>query len=259
MNIITLSLSPILNRSLPAGCAFSVLLFFLYSIPFPLSAAEQDEEAAFAPARREMVEKQLRARGIKNPKILEVMGQVRRHLFIPEKHRGAAYRDQPVPVGEGQTISQPYVVALMSELLELKGSEKVLEVGTGSGYQAAVLSHLASEVYTIEIVPNLAKKAAETLERLGYANVWVKLGDGFFGWPEKGPFDAILVTASAENVPEPLWQQLREEGRLVIPLGGERQGQRLVRIRKKAGKQQLENITGVLFVPMTGAARKEAR
>lgn len=258
MNIITLSLSPIPNRIFLAGAALFALLFFLSLIPARLPGAEQNEEAGFARARREMVEQQLRARRIKDPKVLEAMGQVPRHLFVGKKHRSSAYQDRPLPIGEGQTISQPYVVALMSELAELKGDEKVLEIGTGSGYQAAVLSHLAKEVYSVEIVPALAEKAKDTLSRLGYRNIWIKVGDGFFGWREKGPFGAIVVTASAEKVPEPLWQQLREEGRLLIPLG-QRQSQNLVRIRKRGGKQQLENITGVLFVPMTGTAQQEAR
>ncbi len=259
MSITTLSLNPILNRSFPAGTALFFLLFFLSTGPFPPGAAEQNEEADFARARREMVDGQLRARRIQDARVIEAMSRVPRHLFVSEQHRGSAYHDRPVPIGEGQTISQPYVVALMSEAAELRGGEKVLEIGTGSGYQAAVLSHLAKEVYSVEIIPALAATARETLERLGYRNVWVKEGDGFFGWREKGPFDAILVTASAEKVPAPLWPQLREEGRLVMPLGSERHGQRLVRIRKKTGKQQLEDITGVLFVPMTGTIQTEGR
>jgi len=259
MSITILSLSPILNRSFPAGPALFFLLFFLSTGPLPRAAAGQNEEAEFARARREMVDRQLRARRIQDPKVLEAMGQVPRHHFVSEQHRGAAYDDRPVPIGEGQTISQPYVVALMSEAAELRGDEKVLEIGTGSGYQAAVLSRLAKEVYSVEIIPALAERARATLSRLGYRNTWVKEGDGFFGWREKGPFDAILVTAAAEKVPAPLWQQLREEGRLVMPLGSERRGQRLVRIRKKAGKQQLEDITGVLFVPMTGTIQSESR
>ena len=206
-----------------------------------------------------MVERDLSARGIKDPRVLETMRLVPRHLFVPATHRADAYQDRPLPIGEGQTISQPYVVALMSELLELQGSEKVLEVGTGSGYQAAVLSHLAKEVYTIEILPSLAQRAEETLARLGYGNVWVKTGDGFYGWEEKGPFDAILITASAERIPDPLWRQLREEGRLLMPLGEERRSQRLVRVRKIAGKQRIESITEVVFVPMTGAVQRKAR
>ena len=254
-----MSLNPIPIRSFQGRLALSLLLPLLLAGSLPLTAAEPDKEAEFARARREMVERQLRARRIGDPKVLEAMSRVPRHLFVPEQHRNSAYHDGPLPIGEGQTISQPYIVALMSELAELKGDEKVLEIGAGSGYQAAVLSYLAKEVYSVEINATLALRARETLARLGYKNVWIKEGDGFFGWREKGPFDAILVTASAEKVPDPLWQQLREQGRLVMPLGGERQVQNLVRIRKKAGKQHLENITGVLFVPMTGTIQREGR
>jgi len=206
-----------------------------------------------------MVERDLRARGIKDRKVLDAMRLVPRHLFVAATHLETAYEDRPLPIGEGQTISQPYVVALMSELLELKESEKVLEIGAGSGYQAAVLSRLAKEVYTIEIIPSLAERAKETLARLRYSNVRVKTGDGFYGWEEKGPFDAILLTASAERIPEPLWRQLREEGRLVMPMGRERQTQKLVRVKKIAGQQRIEKITEVVFVPMTGEVQKEVR
>lgn len=259
MNITTLFSSPILNRALPALSALLTLLFFFSPFPARRLVGGPQEEDGFARSRREMIENDLLPRGIRDQRVLEAMGQIPRHLFVAERHRSAAYQDRPLPIGEGQTISQPYIVALMTELLELKGHEKVLEVGTGSGYQAAVLGHLAREVYTIEIVSTLAGKAKETLAGLGYSNVSVKTGDGFFGWQEKGPFDAILVTASAKKVPEPLWHQLREGGRLVMPLGGERQSQRLVRTRKIGGKQQVENITGVLFVPMTGTIQGEAR
>jgi protein-L-isoaspartate(D-aspartate) O-methyltransferase len=259
MNITILSLSRSHNRAFPAGFIFLPLLFFVSAGLPGLLAEGQNREDDFARSRREMVERDLRRRGIKDPRVLEAMSLVPRHLFVSERQRPLAYEDRPLPIGEHQTISQPYVVALMSELLELKGSERVLEVGTGSGYQAAVLSHLAREVYTIEIIPSLAERAKETLARLGYGNVWVKVGDGFFGWEEKGPYDAILVTASAERIPEPLWHQLREEGRLVMPLGSERQGQRLVRARKMGSKQHVEYITGVIFVPLTGAVQKGAR
>ena len=184
---------------------------------------------------------------------------VPRHRFVPEEQRAAAYQDRPLPIGDGQTISQPYVVALMSELLDLRGGEKVLEIGAGSGYQAAVLSLLAAEVYTIEIIPALAARAKETLARLGYRNVSVTAGDGFFGWEERGRFDAILITAAAEKIPEPLWDQLREQGLLVMPLGEPRREQRLVRVRKVGGKQQVENVTAVVFVPMTGAVERQGR
>ncbi|MFQ5850196.1 MAG: protein-L-isoaspartate(D-aspartate) O-methyltransferase [Candidatus Binatia bacterium] len=254
MSNIALPLSQTHIRVLPTS--FALLSLLLTSIAC-LSEGGQDLPADFTRLRRAMVEKDLLGRGIKDPRVLEAMTMVPRHLFVAERQRSQAYQDRPLPIGAGQTISQPYVVALMTELLELKGDEKVLEVGTGSGYQAAVLSRLARNVYTIEIIPSLAERAKETLTRLGYRNVQVKTGDGFFGWEERGPFDAILVTASAKKLPDPLWNQLREGGRLVIPLGGAGKTQRLVRIRKLGGKRRVEDITGVIFVPMTGAAKEE--
>jgi len=164
-----------------------------------------------------------------------------------------------LPIGQGQTISQPYVVAFMTELMELKGAEKVLEIGTGSGYQTAVLAPLVTEVFSIEILSTLSEGAKQILQQLGLTNIQLKVGDGFFGWEEKGPFDVILVTASAPKVPQPLWRQLREGGRLIMPLGEEGQPQRLVRIRKIDGQQVVEDMTGVIFVPLTGAIRKEIR
>lgn len=206
-----------------------------------------------------MIERDLRGRGIKDRRVLAAMDAVPRHLFVPEALRASAYEDRPLPIGAGQTISQPYVVALMSELLQLKGEESVLEIGTGSGYQAAVLARLAREVFSVEILPALSAGAAMLLGQLGFANVQLKVGDGFFGWPEKGPFDAILLTAAAPKVPEPLWQQLRAGGRLIMPLGEEGRPQRLMRFTKTAGKPVAEDLTGVLFVPLTGAIREPAR
>jgi len=259
MNITTSSLNQILNSSSLAGLAlFSALCFSSFGLSQP-APTEQIGERQFAQARRHMVERDLRARGIKDPRVLGAMALVPRHLFLEERLRSSAYLDQPLPIGQGQTISQPYVVALMTELLELKGNERVLEIGTGSGYQAAILSHLAKEVYTVEIIPALAERAKERLGRLGHANVWVKTGDGFFGWKEKAPFDAILLTASAEATPEPLWDQLRELGYLVMPIGEANKDQKLIRVKKMVGRQQAEEITGVIFVPMTGASRKEPR
>ncbi len=221
---------------------------------FPVHA--QEAQDAFTGPRQRMVERDLRGRGIKDPRVLEAMSLVPRHLFVPRRHQSQAYQDRPVPIGKGQTISQPYVVALMTELLKLEGNERVLEVGTGSGYQAAVLSQLAREVYTIEIIPSLAEGAKERLKRLGYSNVQVKTGDGFFGWEEKGPYDGIVVTASAKKIPDPLWNQLQEGGRLMMPLGEIHKTQRLVRATKIKGKRHVETITGVIFVPMTGEVRK---
>jgi protein-L-isoaspartate(D-aspartate) O-methyltransferase len=184
------------------------------------------------------------------------MESIPRHLFVPQNLQSSAYEDRPLPIGEGQTISQPYIVAFMTELLELKGGEKVLEIGTGSGYQTAVLARLAAQVYSVEILTPLSKQAQKRLEQMGVANIKLKVGDGFFGWQENAPFDAILLTASAAKLPEPLWHQLREGGRLVMPLGEPRQAQRLVRIRKNAGQPITEDFTGVLFVPLTGAIQQ---
>jgi protein-L-isoaspartate(D-aspartate) O-methyltransferase len=206
-----------------------------------------------------MIERDLLGRGIKDRRVLAAMGSVPRHLFVPEPLRASAYQDRPLPIGAGQTISQPYIVALMSELLQLKGEESVLEIGTGSGYQAAVLSQLAREVFSIEILPALSMEAGRLLARLGYKNIQLKVGDGFFGWREKAPFDAILLTAAAPKLPEPLWQQLREGGRLVMPLGEERGEQRLMRFTKVAGRRVAEDLTGVLFVPLRGAIQEPAR
>jgi protein-L-isoaspartate(D-aspartate) O-methyltransferase len=213
----------------------------------------------FGRARRVMIERDLVSRGIQDKRVLEAMGSIERELFVPEKLRSLAYEDRPLSIGEGQTISQPYIVAFMTELLGLKGTERVLEIGTGSGYQTAVLGKLAAEVYSIEIIPKLSDRAKILLVQLGFNNVHLKVGDGFFGWEEQSPFDAILVTAAAPKIPEPLWRQLREGGRLIMPLGAERQAQTLVRVTKSDGKQVVETITGVVFVPLTGAIRQDRR
>jgi protein-L-isoaspartate(D-aspartate) O-methyltransferase len=206
-----------------------------------------------------MIERDLVPRGIRDRRVLEAMGAIERELFVPEKLRSRAYEDRPLPIGEGQTISQPYMVAFMTEQLHLKGTERLLEIGTGSGYQTAVLGKLAAEVYSIEIIPKLSERAQALLRQLGFDNVHLKVGDGFFGWQEHGPFDAILVTASAPKIPEALWRQLREGGQLIMPLGGERQGQVLVRVTKSDGKQIVEELTEVVFVPLTGAIRQDRR
>lgn len=187
------------------------------------------------------------------------MGSVPRHEFVPQESRVFAYEDRPLPIGEGQTISQPYVVAYMTELLELKATDRVLEIGTGSGYQAAVLARLAQHVYSIEIIPSLSQRAERILAGLQLTNITLKVGDGFFGWEEKSPFDAILMTAAAPKVPAALWRQLGEGGRLVMPLGEEGRSQRLVRVRKIAGQQRVEDFGAVIFVPLTGATQEEAR
>jgi protein-L-isoaspartate(D-aspartate) O-methyltransferase len=202
-----------------------------------------------------MVEFQLEARGIGDERVLAAMGKVPRHEFVPAAYRAKAYSDQALPIGRGQTISQPYVVALMTQVLELRGDERVLEVGTGSGYQAAVLARLARSVYSIEIDRELAAEAARRLERLGYDNVHVRAGDGFFGWPEAAPFDAILITAATPRLPDRLVDQLAEGGRLVAPVGAGGE-QELTLAIKRDGTLHRRSLGGVLFVPMTGEVRR---
>jgi len=206
---------------------------------------------SYAEARHRMVENQIVARGITDERVLAAMEKVPRHEFVLAEDLKEAYADHPLPIGFGQTISQPYIVALMTELLELKPGEKVLEIGTGSGYQAAVLAELTDEVYTVEIIPQLAASAAERLQRLGYTQVKTRNADGYYGWEEAAPFDAIIVTAAPDHVPPPLVEQLKEGGRLVIPVGPPGGYQTLWRITKSEGKVISENITGVLFVPLT--------
>jgi protein-L-isoaspartate(D-aspartate) O-methyltransferase len=209
--------------------------------------------AQFTAARIELVE-HLRLLGISDARVLAAIGAVPRHEFVRPEDRGRAYTDQALPIAGGQTISQPYVVALMTQMLELRGDERVLEVGTGSGFQAAVLAQMAREVYTIEIDAGLAASARERLRTLGYANVQVRQGDGFYGWEEAAPFDAVIVTAAAPRVPERLLAQLKPDGVLVLPLAeGDRQ--RLVQARKRDDGLQIVPSADVLFVPMTGAVR----
>jgi len=201
--------------------------------------------------RELMVKTQLIPRGIKSERVLQAMMEVPRHLFVPEELREVAYQDCPLPIGCGQTISQPYIVALMTEALELGGDEKVLEIGTGSGYQAAILSLLAKDVYTIERIAALAEGAERVLKELGYTNVMVKVGDGTLGWEEYAPFDAIIITAAAPNVPQPLIEQLGDGGRLVAPIGPI-WSQLLVKVRRKGKDLIVEHLTAVAFVPLIG-------
>jgi protein-L-isoaspartate(D-aspartate) O-methyltransferase len=205
--------------------------------------------------REEMVERQIKARGVKDPVVLDAMRKVKRHEFVLPGHEGDAYDDSPLPIGEGQTISQPYIVALMTELAAIGPDSNVLEVGTGSGYQAAILSVIAKEVYTIEILEGLGTRAREKLIQLGYRNVHVRIGDGYRGWPEAAPFDAILVTAAPDHIPQPLVDQLKVGGRMVIPVGEFYQELEVV-TRTETGTKR-EKIIPVRFVPMTGQAEKE--
>jgi protein-L-isoaspartate(D-aspartate) O-methyltransferase len=216
--------------------------------------SDAGSETGFAEERERMVEEQIEARGVADPRVLAALRAVPRHEFVPADQRAYAYEDRPLPIGEGQTISQPYIVAVMTELLQLSGDEKVLEIGTGSGYQAAVLGRVAREVYTIEIVPGLARRAESDLRRLGYANVHVRQGDGYRGWPEHAPFDAIIATAAPEHVPQPLVDQLAVGGRLVLPVGDVFQD--LVLVTRDAKGVRQERLLGVRFVPMTGEAER---
>ncbi len=203
--------------------------------------------------RLRMVEETIVARGVSNPDVLRAMRSVPRHLFVPADYLDLAYDDRPLPIGYGQTISQPYIVAWMTELLQLKPGEKVLEIGTGSGYQAAVLAELGYvEVYSIEIIPELASQAAERLRRLGYGQIHLTQGDGYFGWPEHAPYDAIIVTAAPDHLPPPLVEQLKEGGRLVIPIGPRGGWQTLWRFTQQAGEVRAEALDYVSFVPLTG-------
>ena len=208
-----------------------------------------------ADERAAMVARQLAARDIRDQRVLEAMRKVPRHLFIPKDRRDEAYEDYPVPIGHRQTISQPYIVGFMSEALKLKPSDRVLEIGTGSGYQAAILGELAKEVFTIEIVQPLGERSKALLAQLGYINIQVRVGDGYKGWPDKSPFDAIIVTAAPPRVPQPLLDQLKVGGRMIIPVGTVRQGLILIQRTKTGYKRQ--NILPVAFVPMTGEAQQK--
>jgi protein-L-isoaspartate(D-aspartate) O-methyltransferase len=203
----------------------------------------------FESIRLRMVKTQIVARGVNNAAVIEAMKKVPRHLFIPKEYEDEAYNDYPLPIGHGQTISQPYIVAYMTEVLKPGNKMKALEIGTGSGYQAAVLAEIVNKVYTIEIVPELAKEADERLKKLGYKNIVCKYGDGYQGWPEFAPFDIIIVTAAAEKIPQPLIDQLAENGRLVIPVGAPSGVQELQLVIKKRGKIETKNLTFVRFVP----------
>ena len=229
-----------------------LLSIVLFLAPY-LSAADP-----YIQKRQAMVENDIKGRGIKDKKVLDVMGRLPRHLFVDEGLRNRAYADYPLPIGAGQTISQPYVVALMTEALRLNPADKVLEIGTGSGYQAAVLSEIVKEVYTIEIRKSLADMAAKRLKDLGYMNVKVKYADGYFGWKEHAPFDAIIITAAANHIPPPLIKQLEEGGRLITPLGSTVYYQTLTLVtKKKGGDLDVEQMGSVAFVPMIGEMDKK--
>jgi protein-L-isoaspartate(D-aspartate) O-methyltransferase len=221
-----------------------MVLFFLVSLLF----FQQDK---YDSERNRMINDQIIARGIKDAATIEAMREVPRHLFVPDAQVPFAYKDCPLGIGHGQTISQPYIVAYMTEILHLKETHKVLEVGTGSGYQAAVLSHIVEEVYTIEIIRPLGIAAEERLKNEGFSNVKVKIADGYHGWKEAAPFDAIIVTAAAEHIPPPLIKQLKEGGRMIIPVGTPYYSQNLVLVQKTNGKAKSKSLLPVRFVPFT--------
>jgi protein-L-isoaspartate(D-aspartate) O-methyltransferase len=221
------------------------------TVPAPLPTSQR-AELDHSEARSTMVEFQIRERGVRDPEVLEAMEAVPRHEFVPEDYVQAAYSDGPLPIGYGQTISQPYIVAVMTELLSLEPGDKVLEVGTGSGYQAAILAELTDNVYTMEIIPELAEAAATRLARLGYDAIQTLNADGYYGWPEHAPYDAIIVTAAPDHVPQPLIGQLKDGGRMVIPVGPVGWYQTLWLITKEDGEVEYHNKGGVTFVPLTG-------
>ena len=224
----------------------------LLLVSCPMTQPESAPPNDYAQKRREMVKTQIEARGVSDPRVLEALNRVPRHEFGPQERRSSAYRDQPLPIGHRQTISQPYIVALMTEQLQLSGDEKVLEIGTGSGYQAAVLGELTGEVYSIEIVAPLAERSRADLERLGYRNIHVRQGDGYQGWPEEAPFDAIIVTAAPDHVPQPLVDQLAVGGRMVVPVG--RYDQNLLLLTRDTKGVEQRSLIPVRFVPMVGEA-----
>jgi len=236
------------------ACILYLLGIFVVISPFsPFVFAEE----SYGQKRQAMIENHIKGRGIKDRRVLDIMGKIPRHLFVDEHVRDRAYGDHPLPIGEGQTISQPYVVALMTEALQLKPTDRVLEIGTGSGYQAAVLAGIVKEVYTIEIRKSLAAQAENRLKDLGYTNVKVKYADGYFGWEEFAPFDAIIITASANHIPPPLIRQLKEGGRLILPLGSTVYYQTLTLATKRKGDLDVQQMGAVAFVPMIGESDKK--
>lgn len=222
---------------------FPVILFFV------MGGLLLSQDGRYAAARERMVKEQIESRGITDPATLRAMRKVPRHLFVPEEYRSESYDDNPLPIGYSQTISQPFIVAYMTEAVKPARSKKALEIGTGSGYQAAILAETVDKVFTVEIIPELARDASERLNNLGYRNIFFKTGDGYKGWPEYAPFDIIIVTAAAEQIPQPLIDQLAEGGRLVIPVGPPSAVQELILVEKLNGKTENSRLTFVRFVP----------
>ncbi len=235
---------------------FILLIFIIFLLIVIYEHDKIDEIDDYVEKRQNMVVSQLKSRDIVDSKVLQSMLTVPRHQFVDEHIRESAYNDYPLSIGEGQTISQPYIVALMTQLLELKGDEKVLEIGTGSGYQAAVLAEIVKEVYTVEIYESLSKKSEKLIKDLGFRNIHFKIGDGYYGWEEYAPYDAIIVTCAPDHVPPSLLQQIKDDGgRIVIPVGGIWMVQTLMKIEKIEGKIKSKGIIGVRFVPMIGHSR----
>jgi protein-L-isoaspartate(D-aspartate) O-methyltransferase len=233
-----------------------LIVIIAFSMVLLTCSFQGSAKDSYLAARQRMVSEDIQKRGIDDQRVLQTMLRVERHLFVPESYRSMAYADRPLPIGEGQTISQPYIVALMTYHLHLTPEDRVLEIGTGSGYQAAVLAELTKEVYSLEIIEQLASTAQERLQTLGYKNVWVKNGDGFYGWPEHAPYDAIMVTCATRTIPERLVEQLGEGGRMILPLGDKPFHQSLTLITKREGKIERQPLADVVFVPMTGEIDK---
>jgi protein-L-isoaspartate(D-aspartate) O-methyltransferase len=233
---------------------FTALLLLLFD---PAALFSQHKPDAYRVERERMVSRQIAGRGIGHQATLDAMKKVPRHLFVPPGQTGNAYRDSPLPIGYGQTISQPYIVAFMTEIVEPKPNHVVLEIGTGSGYQAAVLAEIVNQVYTIEIVPELAESSTRLFNELDYKNIHVKTADGYYGWEEAGPFDAIVVTAAAEYIPPPLIAQLKDGGKMIIPVGTPFFVQQLMLIEKNDGKTTTKNLMPVRFVPFTRSIEAE--
>ena len=233
---------------------FTLILIMVFTSPG--SADVVADSAEFREARDRMVKTTIENRGISDPNVLAAMRSVPRHCFVPGNLLSVAYTDRPLPIGEGQTISQPYIVALMTEILQPAKNHRILEIGTGSGYQAAVLAQVCDHVYTIEIKEKLYHKANKLLKSLGYGAIQTRHSDGYFGWPEQAPFDAIMITAAIDHIPPPLIKQLKDGGRLALPLGNPLSYQNLVLVTKQGQDLIVKQITGVLFVPMTGYAQE---
>jgi protein-L-isoaspartate(D-aspartate) O-methyltransferase len=230
---------------------FKITYFFFVSLLiFCWESIGSPSKSRFSHLREHMVADQVIARGIEDPRVIEAMRTVPRHLFVPDHMRESAYDDRPLPIGEGQTISQPYIVAYMTEALYLSPGDRVLEIGTGSGYQAAILAEMVKEVYTIEIKPRLGATARRRLNKMGYKNIFVRIGDGYKGWKEKAPFEAIIVTCAPGEIPKPLIDQLADGGRMIIPVGEQRGIQKLVLVKKERGMLTRKAVMEVLFVPM---------